>query len=118
VPTLTECLAWQLAVSFFFFPFTFDGRYFPCALVNWLIPGDKPDGDTGFWVVQPEFEANGRRRTLDIIHLNCVARAAHLLPVYGSSLVPEDFHFSDALDAFRAYFVNPYVDHHSHSFLK
>ena len=49
------------------------------------------------WVVQPEFKGN-RCCTLDIIYLNCVARAVHLLPVYGSSFLPEDFHFSDSLD--------------------
>ncbi|KIM74238.1 hypothetical protein PILCRDRAFT_80268 [Piloderma croceum F 1598] len=68
------------------------------------------------WVVQPEFGGNGRR-TLAVIHIDCVARGAHLLPVYGSSFVPEDLHFSDSLNVFRAYFVNHYVDHHSHDFL-
>jgi hypothetical protein len=106
-----------IARALLFFSFTFDNRYYPCALVNWLVPGKEPDEDTGLWMVQPEYEGNGRRRTLSIIHLDCVARAAHLLPVYGSTSIPEDFHFSDALDAFRAYFVNRYVDHHSHGFI-
>jgi hypothetical protein len=45
--------------------------------------------------------------------------AAHLLPVYdGSSLLPEDIHFCNALDVFHAYFVYPYIDHHSYKFLK
>jgi hypothetical protein len=100
-----------------FFSFTFRDSYYPCALVNWFLPGAEPDEDTGLWVVQPEFEANGRR-TVAIIHLDCVARGAHLLPVYGSSFIPHDFHFSDALDAFKAYFVNRHVDHHSHDFVK
>ncbi|KAI0004338.1 hypothetical protein BJV74DRAFT_876020 [Russula compacta] len=100
-----------------FFSFTFRDCYYPCALVHWLVPGDEPDKDTGLWVVQPEFGANGRH-TLAVIHLDCVARGAHLLPVYGSSFIPEDFHFSDALDAFRAYFVNRHIDHHSHDFIK
>ncbi|KAH9986224.1 hypothetical protein BJV77DRAFT_1061839 [Russula vinacea] len=65
----------------------------------------------------PEFGANGQR-TLAVIHLDCVARAAHLLPVYGPSFIPDDFHFSDALDAFRSYFVNRHIDHHTHNFLK
>jgi hypothetical protein len=69
------------------------------------------------WVVQPEYEGNGHC-TLAIINLDCIAQATHLLPVYGSTFLPEDFHFSDALDVFRAYFVNPYVDHHSHEFLR
>lgn len=100
-----------------FFSFTFHDRYYPCALVHWLVPGDAPDEDTGLWVVQPEFGANGQR-TLAVIHLDCVARAAHLLPVYGPSFIPDDFHFSDALDAFRSYFVNRHIDHHTHNFLK
>jgi hypothetical protein len=98
------------------FSFKFENRRYPCALVNWFVPGNEPDDDTGMWVVQPEFGGNGRR-TLAIIHLDCVARGAHLLPVYGSSFVPDDLHFSDSLDVFRAYFVNHYVDHHSHDFL-
>lgn len=99
------------------FSFKDRDRVYSCALVHWLIPGNEPDPDTGMWVVQPEYEGNGRR-TLAIINLDCIARAAHLLPVYGSSFLPEDLHFSDALDVFRAYFVNPYIDHHSHEFLK
>jgi hypothetical protein len=99
-----------------FFSFIFRDEFFPCALVHWLVPGNVPDDDTGMWVVQPEFAGNGRR-TLSVIHLDSVARAAHLLPVYGSSFVPEDFDFSDSLDSFRAYFVNNCIDHHSHEFL-
>jgi hypothetical protein len=100
-----------------FFSFKFRGKVHSCALIHWLVPFGEPDEDTGMWVVRPEYQANGRR-TLSIIALDCVARAAHLLPVYGSSFLPEDFHFSDSLDAFLAYFVNPYIDHHSNEFLK
>jgi hypothetical protein len=67
--------------------------------------------------VEPEFDGNGRR-TLAIIHLDCVARAAHLLLVYGPSFIPEDFHFSDSFDAFHACFVNQHIDHHSHDLIK
>ncbi|KAH9960362.1 hypothetical protein BGW80DRAFT_1438862 [Lactifluus volemus] len=87
-----------------FFSFTFREKYFPCVLVNWYVPGNAPDENTGMWVVQPEFA-------------DCVARAAHLLPVYGTSFIPEDFQFYDSLDAFRAYFVNNVIDHHTHEFL-
>jgi hypothetical protein len=65
------------------------------------------------WVVQPEYEGNARC-TSAIINLDCIAWAAHLLPVYGSSFVPEDLCFSYALDMFCVYFVHPYIDHHSH----
>lgn len=99
------------------FSFKFRGFIYPCALVDWFVSYNEPDDITGMWVVKPEFQANGCRAR-SIIHLNCVARAAHLLPAYGSTFLPEDFHFSDSLDAFSTYFVNPYVDHHSHEFLK
>ncbi|KAJ7744450.1 hypothetical protein DFH07DRAFT_869769 [Mycena maculata] len=58
-----------------------------------------PDDDTGMWVVAPEYERNGRR-SLAIVHLDCIAHASHLLPVYGSAFLDEDFHFSYSLDAF------------------
>ena len=63
-----------------FFSFKFRGRKYSCALVHWLTPLDQPDEDTGMWVVQLEFEDNGGC-TLSIIHLDCVVRAVHLLPV-------------------------------------
>ncbi|KAH9968467.1 hypothetical protein BJV74DRAFT_909870 [Russula compacta] len=99
-----------------FFSFKFRGKQYSCALVL-SCSYNEPDEDTGMWVVRPEFQGNGHR-TLSIIPLNCIARAAHLLPVYGSSFLPEDFHFADSLDIFLAYFVNPYIDHHSNKFLK
>ena len=88
----------------------------PCALVNWFVPDeDKPDEATGMWVVSPEREGN--ERTLEVIHLDSIARGAHLLPVYGSGFLPEDFQYTVSLDAFRSYFVNSYIDHHTHEFL-
>jgi hypothetical protein len=75
-----------------------------------------PDEDTGMWVVTPEFCRNGWQ-TLDIIHLDCIARAAHLLPVFGSSFVSDELHFSDSLDVYQAYFVNNNIDHHCNKFL-
>ena len=99
-----------------FFSFSFHEQTYPCALVHWLVPvGDEPDDKTGMWVVWPEFEGN--QRSLAVIHLNCIARGAHLLPVFGSSFLPEDFHFSDSLHAFHGYFVSRHVDHHMYEFL-
>ncbi|KAJ7602026.1 hypothetical protein B0H17DRAFT_1342371 [Mycena rosella] len=98
------------------FSFSFADKTFECALVNWLVPvGDGPDPDTGMWVVERE-----RQRgvpALAIIPVDSIARAAHLIGVYGTAALPEDFHFSDSLDAFDTYFLNPYPDHHMHEFL-
>jgi hypothetical protein len=99
-----------------FFSFASDRKRYSCALVEWFIPQDEPDEDTGMWVVKPEFYSNGQR-TLAVVHLDCIARAAHLLPVFRSSFVPDELHFSDSLDVYHAYFVNNNIDHHCHEFL-
>lgn len=101
------------------FSFTYGHTRYPCALVEWFIPmDDEVDEDTGMWVVTPEYERGiSGRRTLAIVHLGCIARAAHLIPVFGSSFVPEELHFSNSLDVYRSYFVNNNVDHHCHEFL-
>ncbi|KIJ62152.1 hypothetical protein HYDPIDRAFT_30701 [Hydnomerulius pinastri MD-312] len=102
---------------YLFFSFVHSGVYYPCALVHWLVPiGEQPDPHTGLWVVKPEFERNGRR-TMGVVHLDSVARAAHLIGACGTSCLPDDFHFSDSLDAFRAFYVNRYADHHMFEFL-
>lgn len=97
-----------------FFSFKFKDQDFSCALVNWFVPSEVDD-ETGMWIVKPEFEGN--RRSLAVVHIDSVVRAAHLLPVYGHQPLPENFHFSLSLDVFRAFFINSYVDHHTHEFL-
>jgi hypothetical protein len=99
-----------------FFSFASERKTYPCALVEWFIPGEEPDEDTGMWVVSPEFHDSGRW-SLSVIHLDCIARATHLLPVFGSSYVPDELHFSDSLDMYRAYFVNNNIDHHCNELL-
>ncbi|KAJ7091823.1 hypothetical protein C8R44DRAFT_891380 [Mycena epipterygia] len=87
------------------FSFTFVDKLFECALVNWLVPvGNAPDPDTAMWVVELECERGVL--TLAIINADAIARVSHLIGVYGSGALPEDFHFSDLLDAFNTYFVN------------
>ncbi|KAJ8091523.1 hypothetical protein PM082_024443 [Marasmius tenuissimus] len=99
-----------------FFSFEFRDVYYPCALVNWFMhAGDEPDEETGLWVVVPEEERG--RRTLEVIHLDSIMRGVHLLPAFGSSFLPENFHYSDALEAFQAFYVNKYADHHSYEYL-
>jgi hypothetical protein len=99
-----------------FFSFSLDGVYHPCALVNWLVVhSNEPDPETGLWVVKPEFMGN--HRSVAVVHLDSIVRGAHLLPIYGSNPLPEDFDFAFSLDVFHAFFVNQYVDHHTHEFI-
>ncbi|KAJ6464519.1 hypothetical protein C8R45DRAFT_840388 [Mycena sanguinolenta] len=47
-----------------------------------------------------------------------ISEIADSVPLHGTAALPEHFHFSDSLDAFDNFFVNPYADYHMHEFLK
>ena len=95
-----------------FFSFEYRRKNFLCALINWFVLTDGRDLDTQMWIVRQEFDHLGEP-TLEVIHLDSIARAAHLLPVYGQSRVPEDFDHHTALDTYNSFFVNHYIDHHA-----
>ncbi|KAH9039488.1 hypothetical protein EDB83DRAFT_2507662 [Lactarius deliciosus] len=99
-----------------FFSFEYRRKNFSCALINWFVHTDERDSDTGMWIVKQELDCRGKP-TLEVIHVDSIARAAHLLPIYGGSRVPEDFDYHTALDSYCTYFVNHYVDHHAHEFI-
>lgn len=67
-------------------------------------------GECKALVVCPEYQGNAQ--SLYIVYLESIARGAHLLPVYGTGFLPEDFHYTASLDAFRSYFLNSSIDHH------
>ena len=70
---------------------------------------------TGLWIMKLE-----RKRgvlVLQVIDANTITRGARLLPVFGSKYVPEKFNFNEALDKYNTYFINRYIDQHSHEFL-
>ncbi|KAH9039755.1 hypothetical protein EDB84DRAFT_1587671 [Lactarius hengduanensis] len=126
--TIGECPAFEgiikvyhSAVATFYAPGDLSGsgglrRDFSCALINWFVHADERDPDTGMWVVKQEVNRRGQQ-TLEVIHVDSIARAVHLLPIYGSSRVPEDFDYHNALDTYYSFFVNHYVDHHAHKFI-
>ena len=96
-----------------FFSFVYDGIKYPCALIQWFITiSDRPDKDTGLWIVQPDFGTNGEWE-LEVIHVDCILCGAHLIPMYGPECLPSDLHYSDTLNTFCAYYVNKYIDHHA-----
>lgn len=90
-----------------FFSFKFQGKFYPCALVQWFSRiGDEADEDTGMWIIKPD-------PTLSVVHLDTILRAAHLIGVYGTQVMPKNLSHSQSLDIFRAYYVNKYIDHQS-----
>ncbi len=96
-----------------FIAFTYHGIRYPCALVQWFVrQNENPNPDTGMWIVEPELRDG--KRVVSLIHLDCISRAVHLMPLYRGVHLPHDFHFSYSLDAFRYFYVNKYADYHSH----
>ncbi|KAK7684219.1 hypothetical protein QCA50_012543 [Cerrena zonata] len=97
-----------------FFKFRLDRTEFPCALVSWFSPiSDDPCEDTGMWIIEPDLDEHGERM-MSVIHLDCILRGAHLIGVAGKDKIPRKLQYSDSLDAFKAFYVNKYIDHHAH----
>jgi hypothetical protein len=69
------------------------------------------------WIVEPEVDALGAP-VIEVISVDAISRAAHLLPVYGQGQLPQTYDYRLALDLFDAYFVSAYADHHTNEFLK
>jgi hypothetical protein len=101
-----------------FFSFRYHRRDWECALVMWYPKrDDAADPDTKMWIVEPEVDEVGAP-VVEVVSLDAISRAAHLLPVYGEGLLPKTYDYRLALDLFDAYFVSPYADHHANEFLK
>ncbi|KIM55301.1 hypothetical protein SCLCIDRAFT_134944 [Scleroderma citrinum Foug A] len=99
-----------------FFSCVHTGHLYSCALVNWFVPiAEELDELTGMWVMAPAVD-NDRHCIQLVILLDSVVQGVHLIGVYGSELIPVDLHkFSESLDAFKAYYVNKYIDHHANT---
>ncbi|KAG6818873.1 hypothetical protein H0H93_000723 [Arthromyces matolae] len=104
----------HIARQFLFFSFTHKGILYPCALIHWFsLCGDAPCDETGLWVVEPDYHRG--QAVLDVVHLDTIFRAAHLIGVSDRAYIPRrGFSNSDSLDSFKTFFVNKYVDYHAH----
>lgn len=96
-----------------FFSFVFDGKIYPCALIRWYpLISEERDEDTGMWMVEPDTTDDGSP-FLAIVHIDCIFRAAHLLPFFGEDFVPKTLTLHDSLNFFRKFYVNKFIDHHA-----
>ncbi|KAI6096588.1 hypothetical protein F5141DRAFT_1220658 [Pisolithus sp. B1] len=100
-----------------FFSFVSQSKRYPCAVVQWFDRvGDKPDTDTGMWIVRPAFTAQ-RRPSIGIIHVDTLYRAAHLIPLYATRPVSRNLKPHHSYDSFTAFYINKFIDHHAFSLL-
>jgi hypothetical protein len=98
---------------------SYQGTVIPCALVTWFIHLDdnpKRDENSDMWKLCPERDEDGQH-PVQVIHLDTILRGAHLLPCYGEGFLPVGLTYTDALDAWDAYFVNQFIDYHAHELL-
>jgi hypothetical protein len=99
-----------------FFGFTHERVHHSCALVTLYAPPDGvvgPCEDTHMWIVEPQRDEDGEER-IEVISTDIILRGAHLLPVYGDFMIPREVDHTNSLDLFNLYYVNKFVDHHSH----
>ncbi len=103
----------EVAHAICFFSFRYLGVTYPCALVHWFSHiFEKPDEDTGMWMVTPDFDRSGNP-ILAVIHIDCIFCAVDLVPIFGSSFVPDDITHNNSLDYVKGFCVNRFIDHHT-----
>ena len=111
-PELDGMLGLSVVRILLLFSFVLDGKTYSCALVRWFsCIGEECDEDTGMWMVRPKVDDNGSP-SISVVHLDCIFRAAHLLPIYGDDPI-DSVSPHDSLDVFQAFYVNKYIDHHA-----
>ncbi|KIK83037.1 hypothetical protein PAXRUDRAFT_153335, partial [Paxillus rubicundulus Ve08.2h10] len=73
---------------------------------------DEPKDLTGMWMVSPSFLDNGSKN-LTVVHIGSIIHGAHLLPIYGTEVVPEHVTCHNSLDIYHIFYVNHFIDHHT-----
>ena len=87
---------------------------YPTALITWFeTVGDSPCPSTGMWKVHQELDLSNHCK-LKIIHLDTILHGAHLVGIAGSSFIPYELDYTNALDAFKTFYVNKFIDYHAY----
>ncbi|SRR6266702_714945 len=103
----------EVAHAICFFLFRYLGVIYPCALVHRFSHiSEKPDEDTGMWMVTPDFNCS-RNPILTVIHIDCIIRTVHLVLIFGNSFISDYITHDNSLDYFKGFYVNRFVDHHT-----
>ncbi|KAL6310193.1 hypothetical protein BKA93DRAFT_722154, partial [Sparassis latifolia] len=101
--------AFEVARILLFFTIHFRDVQYSCALIRWYeLVNDRPDRDTGMWIVRPRTDDDG----ISVIHVDSIICAAHLIPVFDGR-VPRRLMEHHSLDVYNQFYVNKYIDHHA-----
>ncbi|KAG1867517.1 hypothetical protein C8R48DRAFT_772008 [Suillus tomentosus] len=63
------------------------------------------DPDTGMYLIAPSTNDDGTP-DVSIIHIDCIFRAAHLIPLYGTNFLPRTITLHNSYNIFCAFYVN------------
>ena len=103
----------EVARAICFFSFIYLGISYACTLLQWFSRiAEEIDEVTGMWMVAPDFNLTGSP-VLAVVHVDCILRAAHLIPIFGDSFVSDDITHTNSLDRFKGFYVNRFIDHHA-----
>ncbi|KAH9916552.1 hypothetical protein B0H21DRAFT_781954 [Amylocystis lapponica] len=101
--------AFDIARVLLLFTFHFRAVKYSCALIHrYELVKDRPDRDTGMWIVKPRTDDDG----ISVVHTDYIIRAAHLIPTF-KGRVPAGLMEHHTLDAYNQFYVNKYIDHHA-----
>ncbi|KAI1781775.1 hypothetical protein LXA43DRAFT_977924 [Ganoderma leucocontextum] len=83
----------------------------PLAYIEWYTPFKDPDRIHGMYKVS--HARNARNEHLaDIVEVRMIRRSCHLIPAWGSTIVPRGHTSSTVLDNCKDFWVNPFSDQH------
>ncbi|TFK96404.1 hypothetical protein BDV98DRAFT_471623, partial [Pterulicium gracile] len=86
-----------------------------CALVQWFKSvGTGPHADFGMWLVQADTNRRTGLQDQTVVHLDTFLRLCHLIPRFGSSIIPPALLHIHSLSVFNTFWVNKFADHHAH----
>ena len=96
------------------FSFSYRSATHQCALIRSLpFKDDRPDKDTSMWIVECPWN-----EIPQVIPLDSIYRAAHLIPVYhGVGKLPRNLSADNSLNHFCYYYVNKFANHHAFEIL-
>jgi hypothetical protein len=120
-PDIDGARGFEIARVFLFFSFRhqLEDKEYPCALVQWFsFVGLEPDEDTGYWLVEPDVDADTGQPHIAVIHVDSIFRAVHLMPAFrNANFIDRSITMHTSLDTFKLFCVNKFVDHHSFAVL-
>ena len=118
-PGIDGAHGFEVAHVFLFFSFWHQDKEYPCALVQrFSFVGLECHEDTGFWLVEPDVNADTGQPHITVIHINSIYQAVHLMPApQNANFVDHSVMMHTSLVTFKLFYVNNFVDHHAFAVL-